>query len=342
MALYISIPLFIISLILVIKGGDIFVDASIKIAKKTRIPTIIIGATIVSIATTLPELIVSIIASIQGSYNLALGNALGSVICNTSLICAISLIFTPTFIKNKTSSFKNYLLIFVLILLGVFCVGIENGSVNGALNIFEGALLLILFVIFMYVNLADAKKEIKDRLNYEKMYDSHTPHETEEPVTDKMKKLILFFILGAALVAIGSTGLVESAKAIAATLKISETVVGLTIVAIGTSLPELVTTITAIRKKNNTLGYGNVIGANILNITLIIGTSACIAGTNLLPINFWTLVVSVPVALITTSLFITPMTLKQRTYRWQGITLLSIYIAYIIFIVTMTLNGITI
>ena len=342
MELYISIPLFIISLILVIKGGDIFVDASIKIAKKTRIPTIIIGATIVSIATTLPELIVSATASFQGSFDLALGNALGSLICNTSLVCAISLIFVPSFIKNKTSNFKNYLLLFTILLLGIFCIGIENQSVNGVLNLFEGILLIILFIVFMYSNLSDAKKEIKDRLEYEKLNTNTQQDKIEEICNDRMGKLILFFILGAVLVAIGAIGLVESAKAIAYSFKISETVVGLTIVAVGTSLPELVTTITSIRKKNNTLGYGNVIGANILNITLIIGSSACIAGTNFLPINFWTLVVSLPVALITSSIFLIPMIIKQRTYRWQGITLLSIYIAYIIFLIIMTLNGITV
>ncbi len=346
MELYIAIPLFIVALILVIKGGDIFVDASIKIATKSKIPTIIVGATIVSLATTLPELIVSSIASIQGSYDLAIGNALGSVICNTSLICAISLIFAPTIIKNKTSNFKNYMLIFSLILLGVFCVGIEQDIVNGELNLFEGALLIIMTVIFMAVNIADAKKEIKNKLEYDKLYakeKSDKPNTQENNVVeDKYGKLISFFLLGAAMVGAGAYGLIESATSIAYSLHISESVVGLTIVAIGTSLPELVTTITSLRKKNNTLGYGNVIGANILNITLIIGTSACISGINGISIGFWTLVVSLPVAIISTLIFILPMVLKQKTYRWQGLTLLGIYLAYMAFLIIMTINGITI
>jgi len=344
MALYISIPLFIVSLLLVIKGGDIFVDSSIKIATKSKIPAIIVGATIVSLATTLPELIVSTIASIQRSYDLALGNALGSVICNTSLVCAISLIFAPTIIKNKTSNFKNYMLIFCLVLLAVFCVGIEQGVVNGELNLFEGALFIILTVVFMAVNLFDAKKEIKDKLEYDKLYAKEHNNE-ENPhniVNESYSKLILLFLLGAAMVGSGAYGLIESATSIAYSLHISEAVVGLTIVAIGTSLPELVTTITSLRKKNSTLGYGNIIGANILNITLIIGTSSCISGINGIPISFWTLVVSLPVALVSTLLFIIPMTIKNHTYRWQGIALLSLYLSYLAFLIIMTINGITV
>ena len=342
MELYIAIPVFILALIFVIKGGDIFVDASIKIATKSKIPAIIVGATIVSIATTLPELIVSVTASIQQSFDLAIGNAIGSVICNTALVCGISLAFAPTIIKNKTSSFKSYLLIFTIILMGVFCVGIETNQVNGFVNLFEGILLLGLCALYMYINVVDAKKEMKERLNYEKLYDKEHDHAEHHIVTDPIAKLIALFVLGAGMVAVGSVGLVESAKAIASALKISEAVVGLTIVAIGTSLPELVTTITALKKKTSTLGYGNVIGANILNMTLILGTSATISGSSGLPINFWTLVVSIPVALITTSIFVLPMTIKQRTFRWQGITLLGIYACYIAFIVVMTLNGIAI
>ncbi len=348
MALYISIPIFIVALIFVIKGGDIFVDSSIKIATKSKIPPIIVGATIVSIATTLPELIVSIIASAQGSFDLAVGNAIGSVICNTALVCAISLAFAPIIIKNKTSSFKSYLLIFTLALMAVFCVGIENGQVNGQVNMFEGIIFLILCGVFMYSNITDAKKEIKDKIYYENDYEKHhtleenVKEEEKNTIKDSYTKLILIFIIGAAMVALGAYGLVESATAIAKSLNISEAVIGLTIVAIGTSLPELVTTITSLRKKNSTLGYGNIIGANILNITLIIGLSSCVSGVNGLPITFWTLVVSLPVAFVTSCIFIIPMSIKQRTYRWQGISLLAIYILYIAFLVIMTINGVTV
>ncbi len=345
MELYISIPLFLISLFLVIKGGDIFVDASTKIATKTKIPNIIIGATIVSIATTLPELIVSTIASTQGSFDLAIGNAIGSIICNTSLICAISLTFAPIIIHNKTSPLKNYLLLAGIILTGVFSIGIENGQIAGSVNIFEAILLLILFVVFMATNIHDAKAELKElkTLNANNSAQANAATNDNTPtVTDKMGKLLLLFLLGAGMVAAGAIGLVESAKAIATSMHISEAVIGLTIVAIGTSLPELVTTITSLRKKNNSLGYGNIIGANILNITLIMGTSACISGTSGLPINFWTLVVSIPVALVSNLIFLIPMTLKQRTYRWQGVTLLLLYATYLTFLIIMTLNGISI
>ncbi len=340
MALYISIPLFIVSLILVIKGGDIFVDSATKIATKTKIPSIIIGATIVSIATTLPELIVSVLASSQGSFDLAIGNAIGSIICNTSLVCAISLAFAPIILSKKSSPIKSYLLLFAILLTGILSIGIENGEVAGSINIFEGALLLILFVVFMATNLSEAKNELKELKELKSKVTNQAPEETI--INDKMSKLILLFILGAGMVAAGAFGLVESAKAIATTMHISEAVIGLTIVAIGTSLPELVTTITSLRKKNNSLGYGNIIGANILNITLIMGTSACISGTNGLPINFWTLIVSIPVALIANIIFLIPMITKQRTYRWQGVSLLCLYALYIAFLIIMTIKGIAI
>ena len=195
----------------------------------------------------------------------------------------------------------------------------------------------------IYIKLGIKIKELRLRNQQLEEYSaSGEDPEKTPPVKEKLSKLLIFFAIGAGMVAAGAFGLVESATAIATSMHISEAVIGLTIVAIGTSLPELVTTITSLKKKSSSLGYGNVIGANILNITLIIGTSACISGSNGLPINFWTLVVSIPVALIVNVIFLLPMILKQRTFRWQGITLLSIYVAYIAFLIIMTMNGITV
>ena len=353
MDLYISIPLFVVSLILVIKGGDIFVDSAGKIARKSKIPPMIVGATIVSIATTLPELIVAIVASAKGSFDLAIGNAIGSIICNTSLVCAISLIFVPTVLKIKSSTFKNYLLLFTLVLTAIFCVGIETGKASGQINLFEGIMLLIVFVIYMFINISEAKKKSKESVNIEINIEqnSQTKISNEDEEAQKLemeaklasfKKLNLLFLLGATMVGLGAYTLVESATSIATSMHISESVIGLTIVAIGTSLPELVTTVTSIKKKNSPLGYGNIVGANILNISLIVGISSVISGANGLPINFWTLVVSLPVAIVTSSIFIVPLCLKQQTYRWQGITLISIYLAYMAFLIVMTIKGIAV
>lgn len=350
MELYISIPLFIVSLILVIKGGDIFVDSASKIATKSKIPPMIIGATIVSVTTTLPELIVSSIASIKGSFDLAIGNAIGSIICNTSLICAISLMFMPTILKQKQSNFKNYMLLFVIALCAVFSIGIEDGQVAGQINLFEGLMLLVMFAVFMIANVTEAKKDMKNAVNIEidinKKKETKVPepkqNETEAIKEEKYSKLITIFIIGAFMVGLGAYALVESATAIATSLHIPESVIGLTIVAIGTSLPELVTTITAIRKKNSTLGYGNIVGANILNVALILGVSSLISGSQGLPIGFWTLVVSIPVAFVSCAIFLIPLCIKQRTYRWQGFTLIAIYIAYMAFLTIMTIKGVAV
>ncbi len=347
MALYISIPLFIVSLLVIIKGGDIFVDAASEIAKKSKIPSIIIGATIVSIATTMPELIVGSIASIKGTFDLAVGNAIGSVICNTALILGVSITFAPTVLKRKTSNIKSFLLLGVIILCFVFCLGIEQGRLEGVVNWAEGILLLAVFALFIYINVVEAKRENESRLEYEDLFGKEAAAEMfgEEGITEvktKMSKLIFIFLLGAAMVGASAYGLVESATAIAYSLHISNAVVGFTIVAIGTSLPELVTTINSLQHHDTALGYGNIIGANIGNMALILGTCACISGNNSLPMNPWTVAVSFPAALFMTMIFVIPLAIKQRTYRWQGIVLLLSYVAYLAFILIMTLNGITI
>ena len=144
------------------------------------------------------------------------------------------------------------------------------------------------------------------------------------------------------MIALGAYSLVESAKYISSAIGISEALVGLTIVAIGTSLPELITTITSIKKKNSELGYGNIIGANIINLTLLMGTSGLVSGVNGLPISFWTYCVSIPLTCILSLLFVLPLMFKNRSYRWQGITLLIVYGLYLAFLISMTLCGITI
>lgn len=375
--LIISIIVFILALILVIYGGDMFVDSSIVIAKRFKIPTIIIGATIVSIATTLPELIVSTISAIQGSYDLAVGNAVGSIICNTALIGGLSMAIIPSAIKEKTSKTKYLLLIFASFLLLVCGFG-ANTSFN--ISWIESLIFLILFVFYMLVNVYDAmcqmtgkrgltaiiRKKQKENEKLENLtvlesVDTNkigldNPDTTEIIIEQKDNKVeakaeekfpklyitLLFFIMGAGMIALGAFALVESAKYICSAIGISEALIGLTIVAVGTSLPELITTITSIRKKNSELGYGNIIGANIINLSLLMGTSGLVSGANGLPISFWTYAVSIPLVCVISLLFVLPLMLKNKSYRWQGIVLLIIYTIYLAFLIAMTLCGITI
>jgi len=158
----------------------------------------------------------------------------------------------------------------------------------------------------------------------------------------KMIITILFFILGAGMIALGAYALVESAKYISSAIGISEALIGLTIVAVGTSLPELITTITSIRKKNSELGYGNIIGANIINLTLLMGTSGLVSGSAGLPISFWTYAVSIPLVCVLSLIFVLPLMFKNRSYKAQGIALLTLYVLYLAFLITMTLCGITV
>lgn len=338
-----------LSLILVIKGGDMFVDSSIDLAKRTKIPTILIGATIVSVATTLPELIVSSIAAAQGSYNLSVGNAVGSVICNTALIAGLSMAIAPSIMKEKNSPLKYVLLLVSCVLLLICGFGVNSSF---SIEWYEALIFATLFVVYMVYNIYDALKQyksnkaldntIKEKQEKESATIDAEIKEEEDKPKQKLGITILFFILGAGMLALGAYALVESVKYISSALGISEALIGLTIVAIGTSLPELVTTITAIKKKNSELGYGNIIGANILNLTLLMAVSGLISGSEGLSISFWTYAVSIPVALVCSLIFILPLWFKNRSFRWQGITLLIIYTAYIAFLIIMTLNGITV
>ena len=373
MQIFIHILLLIAGLFLVVKGGDIFVDSSIDLAKRFKIPTIIVGATIVSIATTLPELIVSTIAAAQGSTGLAVGNAVGSIICNTALISGLSITIVPLTLKDKNNPFKFYLLLFSGLLL-LFC------SLDMSLTWYESLIFFSIFFIYMGYNLYDASKQIKkeklakpviiteDSLKEEalkeeaeqlaeeenkqlhkqdskedKKEESIKSEETEEKENKKPKKmalLVFLFILGAGMIAAGAFALVEGAKYLAIAIGISESFVGLTIVAIGTSLPELITTITAIKKKDTALGYGNVVGANILNVALIMGMCGIISGTKGLGITKYTVMVSIPVMLVMCAIFVLPLILKNKTYRWQGITLLTLYGGYFVFLTVMSILGI--
>ena len=324
-------------MILVIYGGDIFVDNAVKIAKKSKIPIVIIGATIVSIATTLPELIVSSVASAQGVFGLAVGNAIGSVICNTALIGGLSMAVLPTKIREKSSSFKYYMLLFSLLIL--FLSGFDSKG-NYNISLFESVILLIMFVLFIAFNIIDAMKQKKRKVDPDDYTIIENKDEAEEkPINQKFILLISLFLLGAAMVAVGAYGMVESAKYIASKMGVSDTLIGLTIVAVGTSLPELVTTITAVRKKNSELGYGNIVGANILNILLIIGASGLFAGKSGLPIMKYTFLFCIPLAIVMSIVFLVPLILKNKSYRWQGVILLSLYACYLITLVIMTIKG---
>ena len=300
----INILLLILGLGFIIKGGDWFVDSAIWMAKITKIPPFIIGATIVSLATTVPEVLVSVLATAQGSTDLALGNAIGSIIANIGLIMGLSLYVAP-----PKSTSKDY------IIKGLYMVGsalvLIFLSLDGELSKLQSMILWVLLIGFFVLNITTSQKQ----------------EDIEEVSFDK--KYILLFILGAVSVVIGARLLVDNGVAIARALNVSEAIIGLTIVAVGTSLPELVTTITALIKKNSNLSLGNIVGANIMNILLVIPASTLVSNGGLV-MRMQTVRQDIPFSVLFMLIAMIPPLMFKRFYKWQGLLMLVTYGLYLL------------
>ena len=310
--------LFVAGLALIIKGGDLFVDAATWMAEASGIPKFIIGATIVSVATTLPELIVSAIAAAEAQgdisgVSMAVGNAVGSVTANTGLIMGVSLIFAPLVVRRSQIGAKSALLLVSIGALMLLCW-------DGLLTVWEAGMILVLFVAFIAENVwsASRNKELAD----------------ERPaVTGKdLTKNILLFVLGAGMLALGSNLLVDNGEYLAVdVLGVPTRIVAITLVAIGTSLPELVTAITALVKKQGSMSVGNIIGANIIDITVILPVCAFLSGGSL-PIADQNCVrIDMPVCLGIVAVALIPTLIRQKFSRVQGVLMVTMYIAYIIY-----------
>lgn len=330
MEIFLSSLFLLLGFALIIIGGDVFVECLIKIAKKLKISPLIIGATIASIATTLPEIIVGIISACQGSTDLAVGNAIGSMIANIAFICGLSIAFLPAKTKDR-DAFRGILILICTIIVFVF-------GTNGTLNWIEGCVLLALFVVYMLGNVFIAKKS------------GQVDFETEEEESGKFKVfvsntinktwgLILLTLLTAGAIGGGSYLLVQGATGLASLVGIPESVIGLTVVALGTSLPELVTAINSIKKKVPSLALGNLVGASIINITLIVGLVSVIANKTEVPFLKTDLYISLPILFLCILVLYLPVIILKKTQRWQGICLLVIYILYISYLITTTIIG---
>ena len=315
MNIWVAIFLFAVGLVFIVKGGDFFVDAASWIAEVSGVPKFIVGATVVSIATTLPEMIVSIIAASKGSVDMAVGNAVGSVTANTGLILGISLIFMAGVAKRK-----NYLLKSAMLIASAAVLYLASSA--GSLKIWGSVILLIIFVMFMAENVHSAilergsgKKEVRP------------PHDGRTITIN-----ILKFVFGAAGIVWGSDLMVDNATIIAKSLGVSEGVIAVTIVAVGTSLPELVTTLTSIAKKQASLSVGNIIGANVIDLTLIMPLCSVISGKEL-PISRQGFMLDMPVCLLVTLVALVPMLVREKFTKLQGWLLLALYAIYIIMVI---------
>ncbi len=306
----VTLLLFILGVILVVKGGDLFVDAAGWIARAFGIPPFIIGATIVSLATTMPEMLVSVMAAVDGMVDIAIGNAVGSVTANTALILALGILFMPTAVSRQ-----DYLLPCSILIASAATLWLS--TLRGSLNLWGSLTLLILCTLFMAGNLQSAKRT--------------APGKEGIPPTAHKKQLVkkgLVFFLGASAIVVGSELLVDSGSAIAAALGVPERIIAVTLIAVGTSLPELVTTLAAIAKKESGLSVGNIIGANIIDLTLILPMCNLVSGKQL-PISAMVQQLDLPMCFGVILLAMLPMLLRQRTYRLQGLAMLGAYIIYL-------------
>ena len=317
----VPVLLFIFGLILLIKGGDWFVDGATGLAHRFHLPELLIGATVVSIGTTLPEVMVSAQAAMQQNSGISYGNAIGSVICNTSLIAALTVAIRPGGVNKKTLR---------LPVLAFFCAAILYSLIaytTGAFARWQGIGFLCLFVAYMIVTVLQMKKNPE----------AVETEQAEEPAKERpLWQELLFLVVGAAAIAFGANLLVDNGTKIAAALGVPDSVIGLTMVALGTSLPELVTAITALIKGHSALSLGNIIGANLFNIVLVSGTAITISPfaipveKTLLGRNA-SLMVDIPVMMAVMAILCFPALAKGKLARWQGIALLCIYVAFTAF-----------
>lgn len=303
-----SVVLFVLSFVLILKGGEMLVDSAICISAKAKIPPMIVGATVVSMATTLPETSVSTLAVLKGDMVLATGNALGSMVCNFALILGIAFSAMPSAVDRKGFKLKCFFLVANYILLAIF-------AFSGNFSAIEGIILLALLVAFLISNVIEAK---------------HSPNQIAFDKTDNRNTLIVVieFVISALAIAFGSHVLVVNSATIGSVFHMSQKVVALTIVAIGTGLPEVVTTITSIRENNAGIGIGNMIGANILNGTMLMGSCSILAKGRLSVGNG--ALVTFLVLLLCYLVAIIPTVIRGKSTRGQGIFLLSIYFGYIL------------
>lgn len=312
----IPVLLFAVGLIFLIKGGDWFVDGATGIARRFRLPELLIGATVVSIGTTLPEVMVSTTSALSGHGEIAYGNAIGSVICNTSLIAAITVAIRPGRVDPKSLRLP------VAFFFAAAALYAGIAYTTGYFSQIAGFFLLALFVIYMIATVWQMKSQ-------------PAPASRGEPVQEDGSTLkdAVLLAAGAALIAVGANLLVDNGTLIAQALGVPESVIALTFVALGTSLPELVTAITSLAKGHGALSLGNVIGANLFNLVLVSGVSVSLApfpipqSSEIAGFNA-SLVLDLPVMFLVMALLTLPALRRGKLSRVQGLVLLAVYAAF--------------
>lgn len=310
-SIFVQVLLLAAGFVLLIKGADWFVDGAAGLAVKAGIPQIVIGLTIVAMGTSAPEAAISISSSVKGSADIAVGNVLGSNIVNVLLILGITAVIIPLAIRRSTI---RYEIPFVIIITGVFAL---LGLPDGVLSLTDGLILWALFVLYLIYLFRMAKKG----------------EPVAEEIPDSKKKplwlLLILLVAGVAMIIFGSNLTIDAATWIARYCGMSERVIGLTVIAFGTSLPELVTCIMAARKKNVDLAIGNIVGSNIFNILFVIGTSALIT-----PVVYQRgfLIDSIAAIAVMVLLLVLVLNRERKLKRWGGLIMLACYAGYFVYL----------
>lgn len=315
MEIFIQILLLILGFVMLIKGADWFVDGAAGIARKFGIPSLVIGLTIVAMGTSAPEAAISISAAFKGSADIAVGNVVGSNIMNILIILGLTAIITPLAVQKSTIKYEMPFMILITFVFGLL------GLFDNVVGFFDGIILWLLFIAYLAYLFFMAKKGRAEK------------EEDEENVDipgRSMPKLIIFGLIGVVLIIFGSNITVDAASNIARTFGMSERFIGLTIVALGTSLPELVTSITAGLKKNADIAIGNIVGSNIFNILFVIGTSALITPVAYQPQFLFDTIVCVATAVL---LLVCLLNKDKKLKRWAGILMLLCYAGYFTYII---------
>ncbi len=315
MDIFLNILLLIAGMIFLIKGADAFVDGASDIAKYLKIPALIIGLTIVALGTSLPELAVSVVAAIGGSVDLSVSNVVGSNIFNTLVVLGCSALILPIAIEKKVLRFELPFLLFVSFFLLII-------SLTGSRSVtwYYGLIFLILTVADIVFLILRSKKEASEKAE-------------DKAVTKRsLIKSVVFLIVGAIVIAVGGEAVNRSAKVLAAACGMDEKLIGLTIVALGTSLPELATSMIAAKKGENDIALGNVIGSNTLNILFILGVSSLMRP---LPIHQDLILdISVMIFTVIVVMILALLTMKKKgLFRVSGAILLFIYAVYLTYII---------
>ena len=313
-----SAAILVIGFVLLIKGADFFVEGSSSVAKKFNVPSLIIGMTIVAMGTSLPELAVSVTAAITGNNTLAVSNVSGSNIFNLMVVCGACALFAPlTIEKNTLMKEFPFSIVCAGLLVVLGFIGMKLGRV-------DGIIFFVIFVAYLFWMIYSAKKARSEGDKFE----TEEEEMAEEIKILPMWKCLLYIVGGMIAIKFGGDFVVNGASSIAAGFGLSQTLIGLTIVALGTSLPELVTSIVAARKNEVDMALGNVIGSNIFNILLILGVAAAISPVTFIMENIIDIIILI---IMSTVVWIFAWTSKKIN-RKEGIIMLLVYVVYMVYI----------